>query len=184
MGHRCLLSTWKRSIDWTIQQIMAIKIADRIVKHAPQKKTDPILTLSTRANPDINQSRNRNKQQTMKVFIQNHNKKRVSHGFFLIQIHPVTTWRSASLPNNLRCDMTFNSWITLMVSLAPGPRQFFKTSSSGLLGSPRLVAIPSNWRLMGNPWLQWFFFSKTHIGFCQAILGSNYRLPTSIFLKY
>ena len=103
----------------------------------PQKKTDPILTLSTRANPDINQLRNRNKQQTMKVFIQNHNKKRVSHGFFLIQIHPVTTWRSASLPNNLRCDMTFNSWITLMVSLAPGPRQlFFKTSSSGLLGSP------------------------------------------------
>ena len=96
--------------------------------------------------------------------------KRVSHGFFLIQIHPVTTWRSASLPNNLRCDMTFNSWITLMVSPAPGTRQL-KNEFQRFIGIPKLVAIPSNWGLMVA--LTAVFFSKTHIGFCQAILGSN-----------
>lgn len=171
MGHRCLLSTWKRSIDWTIQQIMAIKIADRIVKHAP-KKNRPYIDF-------INQSKPWHQPVTQPKQATNHEsihpkpqQKRVSHGFFLIQIHPVTTWRSASLPNNLRCDMTFNSWITLMVSLAPGPRLFLKRVPA-VYWDPQVGSNSFQLEIDGQPLTAVVFFSKTHIGFCQAILGSN-----------
>ena len=162
MGHRCLLSTWKRSIDWTIQQIMAIKIADRIVKHAP-KKNRPYIDFINQSKP-WHQPVTQPKQATNHESI--HPKPQQKKSITWLLSHPDPSRHDLKISfftqqPPLRHDVQLLNYIDGLASAWTSA--VFQNEFQRFIGIPKLVSNSFQLEIDGCP----------DLGFATKFLGSN-----------